>query len=272
MGEAVGSGLREDPIDPAVKGNDRTYVRRLSPAPDLAPVVGKAREFLSNGVPYAYQELVLLAVLSLTRRLPTTNVVLRAVIRKTLDEAAELVNSLVDRGRDLMICSEYVYRCYDEAGDPAFHLAIGATAAAAAPAEGGTLLAWMRTLPDPAPSPAIAAGMTRDPSDVAAEAGAELEPMIAELAGEQSPHEAEALAPFPAWSAAPAARTIVSDDELHEAAVRFRDAFNAVRVGSIAAALSAVPAWNLFQTVADFVTPGDLLRCPSLVTASTVTS
>lgn len=271
MGEAVGSGLRADPIDPAIKDNDRTYVRRLPSGPGMAPVVVKANEFLSNGVPYAYQELMLLAVLSLSRRLPTTNLMLRAIIRTTLDKAAELLNSLVDRGRDLMICSEYVYRCYDEAGDPAFHLAIGTTAAAAAPDEDGTLLAWMRGRPDPPLAPGIAAGTTRDPGEVAAQAGAELEPMIAELAEEQSPHEAEALAPFPAL-AAPAAAALVSDDELHEAAVRFRDALNSARVGSLGSALSAAPAWDLFQTVSDFVTPGDLLRCPSLVTVSTVTS
>ena len=94
--------------------------------------------------------------------------------------------------------------------------------------------------------------------------------MIAELAEEQSPHEAEALAPFPA-SPPPAATAAVSDDQLHEAAVRFRDAFNSARVGSIGAALVSGPAWDLFQTVSNIVTPGDLVRCSSLMTVSTVT-
>ena len=270
MGEAVASGLREDPIAPAIKGNDRTYLRRLPTTPDMAPVVGKARGFLSNGVPYAYQELVLLGELSLSRRLPMNDHVLRAITRTTLDGAADLLGSLVDRGHHLVIGSEYVYRCYDEAGDPAYHLAIGTTAAAAAPHEGGTLLAWMRGRPDPPAAPAIAAGTTSDPADIAARAGAELEPMIAELAEEQSPREAEALAPFPA-SAPLAATAAVSDDQLHASAVRFRDAFNASRVGSIGSALTSGPAWDLFQTVSNVVTPGDLARCTSLVTVSTVT-
>jgi hypothetical protein len=268
MGQAVDSGLREDPIAAAVKGNDRTYLLRLPTTTDMAPVVGTARELLSNGVPYAYQELVLLGALSLSRRLPANNHVLRAIIRKTLDGATELLSSLVGRGNHLMIASEYVYRCYDEAGNPAFHLAIGTTAAAAAPHEDGTLLAWMRGRPDPPAESAIVSGTTRDPADIAARVGAELEPMIAELAEEQSPREAEALAPFPA-SAAPVATAVVSDDQLHGSAVSFRNAFNATRVGSIGSALTSGPAWDLFQTVSNVVTPGDLARCTSLVTVST---
>ena len=269
MGEATGSGLEANSIGPAIKSNDRTYIRRLRGSPEATPVVAKAREFLASNIPYAYQEIVLLAVLSLTRRVPVNNPLVRRVLRPLLDHAAEFVNSLVDRGRDLMICSEFVYRCYVESRDPNFHLEIGLAARAAGLGGEETLLEWAKHRPElepmvagPRPRP------TGDPDEIAAEANAELEPLIADFAREQSPEEAASLAPA-GFAATVVGPTEVSDDELQRAAVRLRDAFNDLK-GRLP--LEAIPEmaspWDVFEdTVADFVTPGDLLaRCSSLET------
>src|SRR5262249_7115548 len=72
------------------------------------------RTYLAGQVPYAYHQIVLLAILSLTRRIPLPPVG-RRLVRVALDQAAGVLNSLVEDGRQLMICSEFVYRCYDEA-------------------------------------------------------------------------------------------------------------------------------------------------------------
>lgn len=268
MGEATGSGLEANSIGPAIRGNDRTYIRRLPSSPEATPVVAKAREFVAANIPYAHQEIVLLAVLSLTRRAPIDNPLLRRVLRALLDHAAEFVNSLVDRGRDLMICSEFVYRCYEESGDAKFHLEIGLGTLAADPGVNETLLEWSKHQPEPVPMVAARTpGPTQDPDEIAAEAKAELEPLIADFAREQSPGEAASLAPagFEAIIVGPA---VVSDDELQRAAVHFRDAFNDLR-GRVP--LEAIPEmaspWDAFEdAVADFVTPGDLARCSSLET------
>ena len=270
MGEAVGSGLRDDPIAAAIKSNVRTYVRRLPVTSAMTPVVSVAQKYLDSNVPYAYEELVLLAVLSMTRRAPISNPLMRRVLRSTLDHAAELLNSLVDRGSDLMICSEYVYRCYDEAGDPAFHLTIDGTAMVAAEADSdGTLLEWARTQPDPPPKADLGAvASPRDPDVIVAEANAELEPLLAQLAMEQQPEEAAALG----MPAELAPQPDVSDGELQSVAVAFRDSMIAVRTATLVAApVAAIGPWNEFQTVADFVTPGDLfVRCSSLQTVATL--
>ncbi len=270
MGEAVGSGLRDDPIAPAIKSNARTYVRRLPVSSAMTPVVSMAQRYLDSGVPYAYEELVLLAILSMTRRAPISNPLMRRVLRSTLDHAAELLNSLMDRGSDLMICSEYVYRCYDEAGDPAFHLTIDAAAMAAAVAgPDGTLLEWAQARPDPPPKADLGApAPPREPDVIVAEANAELEPLLAQLAKEQQPEEAAALG----MPADLAPQLDVSDTELRSGAVAFRDSLNAVRAGTLAAAPdAALGPWIEFQTVADFVTPGDLfVRCASLQTVATL--
>src|SRR5439155_1823480 len=81
---------------------------------DLDPVVKKANTFLVEGHLYAYQQIVLLAVLGLTRRVPLPRFA-RRLVRSALDHAASAVMDLLPVGASWMICSEYVYRSYHEA-------------------------------------------------------------------------------------------------------------------------------------------------------------
>ena len=56
----------------------------------------------------------MLAFLTLTRKLKVTPV-LRTLIRRTLDAAASVLTRYISQNREPMICSEFVYRAYDEA-------------------------------------------------------------------------------------------------------------------------------------------------------------
>ncbi|MPV36380.1 C40 family peptidase [Georgenia subflava] len=127
--EAAAHGLDVSLIARAAEGAQAVIVMRAEDA-DTGAAVARARAYLDDGVPYAYQQILLLAGLCLTRRVPIDNALFRRALRRILEAAAELLNALVDRGTDLMICSEYVYRCYREAG---LDLVPGVPGAAAVP-------------------------------------------------------------------------------------------------------------------------------------------
>ena len=94
-----------------------------------------ANELVDSGVPYAYQQLVLLAVLCSTRAVPLPSVA-RRFVKRALEGAADALNSKLDSdGSQLMICSEFVYRCYAEATPPSL-LSIEAQAGGAGAEEG----------------------------------------------------------------------------------------------------------------------------------------
>ena len=58
----------------------------------------------------------------------------------------------------------------------------------------------------------------------------------------------------------------VSDDELHAAAVRFRDRFISLALAPAPTESAMVKPWTTFRVVSNFVTPGDLRYTPSLGT------
>lgn len=70
-------------------------------------------EYEIKGGRYEYESAVLLAVLASIRRaeVPLVSWFLRSI----LENALELVNQIKNAGREPMICSELVYRCYNEA-------------------------------------------------------------------------------------------------------------------------------------------------------------
>src|SRR5262245_24144274 len=105
LGEAAGSGLRRFSIAQTVAGNEMTVVRRL-PDQDMAPVLAKANFYLDGRVPYAYQQIVLLALLTTTRKIPMPRVA-RRLVRSVLDHAAAALNEMFGTGTKTMICSEY---------------------------------------------------------------------------------------------------------------------------------------------------------------------
>jgi hypothetical protein len=113
IGEAQAKGLATSTIDAGLKSPEYIIVRRLKAVPDtMQPVVDRAEYYLNIGNRYAYAQILLLAFLGITRKL-AVNPYLKWLLRKVLDNAADWLTSNGDR--QPMICSEYVYRCYDEA-------------------------------------------------------------------------------------------------------------------------------------------------------------
>jgi len=108
-------GIHKANLAAKVGGYPRVTARRISDAKlDMVPVIATADRYLAQGGRYAYEAIVLLAFLCLSRRIPLPRVA-RRVLRAVLDRAASVINDIIAHGKQPMICSELVYRCYDEA-------------------------------------------------------------------------------------------------------------------------------------------------------------
>lgn len=121
--EAVREGVVARPLSHSLRRRDVVDVFRYQPpAGSVVPepgaleigVAARAREWAAQGQRYAYEQLVLLAVLSLMRRgnLPPQH---RRLVRSVGDRAAARLADLAEVGRQPMICSELVFRCFAEA-------------------------------------------------------------------------------------------------------------------------------------------------------------
>jgi hypothetical protein len=116
VGEAVGRGLVRNALADSCEDHDWVQVRRIkaTPLPDVSPILHSADAYLDARTRYAYQQIVLLAFLCLTRRLNIPPLLDR-LVRRTVDAAAGYLNELLGGGKQLIICSEFVYRCYADA-------------------------------------------------------------------------------------------------------------------------------------------------------------
>ena len=267
VAEAQAPGVIRQGVEPSIAGRVRVLVRRLKQdVPSLEPVVGRGLQIVDEGHRYAFEQLLLLAFLGLTRKLKATPI-LRTLLRKVLDRAAAVASGIIGAGKEPMVCSEFVYRCYDEALPEAadvYSLEVnpfprgvppaGRKAAAAAPVRGrgvhpDSLLAWRLATGAASPRPrgVRAAGPPTPPSD--AELAELAERYLAEARGEafraRAPRVADAdlaasIDSF-ALSLQPMRRSRPPEPLAREVAVR-----------------------DLLATVPDFVTPGDLLNTESL--------
>lgn len=284
LAEAAGQGLRSRPIPTTFSEDEYMLVRRHLATDPYDPVIAKAQTYLDNRNFYAYQQIVLLAVLGVTRKIPARGVA-RRMIRSALDHAARAVMDLLPLGASWMICSEYVYRCFDEAVDvdpDPFTVRISGVDYAA-PVYGQESWAdWAERQAggfavDPVPSFA-AAGFDEEAAE------AELAPLIAEWAAfagvdDGDPLPASDLVPVafatsPAEMAAEAQQDEVPDEELEQAMVQFGEALKVARltapgvpvsfglvpaaVGS-AAVRGAIRGLRELTVDPNFVTPKDLL-------------
>ena len=125
--EAIASGIAERPLEESVSGAKYVDVYRFISADGhklgdtgypAQPLLNTAARFVAEADRYAYEQLILLAALASTRRIPVVSDIpfLRWILRNILDNAAEIVAKIVAAGREPMICSELVYRCYTESG------------------------------------------------------------------------------------------------------------------------------------------------------------
>jgi hypothetical protein len=120
VGEALAvgehAGLGTQPLADSMAGCDWVAVRRLgTTAPTMEPVMGTARRYLDQGNDYAYGQILLLAMICATRKLDLSNPLLRRIVYAAINNAAAFVRWMQSGGKQPMICSEFVYRSYDEA-------------------------------------------------------------------------------------------------------------------------------------------------------------
>lgn len=117
--EAIAEGVRRRSLEESAAGSAHVDVWRLKTDEGLIgsaglpaePVLGVASRYAAENGRYAYEALLLLALLSTTRRLPLP------FLRWVLDGAASVLNDLVDEAKEPMICSELVFRCFSGAGE-----------------------------------------------------------------------------------------------------------------------------------------------------------
>lgn len=116
--EALGGrGLIKQTLHQSIEDCNWILARRLRSGPaTMKPVLDRADHYLQQGNRYAYEQILLLAVICLTRK-PKLTPIFRKMVRAAVDAAAAFLNDLAqgDSPREPMICSEFVYRCYDEA-------------------------------------------------------------------------------------------------------------------------------------------------------------
>lgn len=126
MAESTGSfyvgdaeGVVRSPLQESVDDAERTIVRRLKRhVQSMEPVLNKADDYLEQGGRYAYEQILLLVIICLTRKIIPTGIFSR-LLRRIIDITAEyLLKKVIDGNKEAMICSEFVYRCYDEALPP----------------------------------------------------------------------------------------------------------------------------------------------------------
>lgn len=81
------------------------------------PVLDRIGYYEANRQRYAYEDILLLAVLASTRQIPVVSWIpgLSLIIRQVLDHAAEVLARLAAGDKTPVICSALVYRCYSEA-------------------------------------------------------------------------------------------------------------------------------------------------------------
>jgi len=277
VGEAVSEGLVRRPYPVGASG---TWVQahRLKDDVPLQPVVEVANAYLDQGNRYGYEQLLLLAMLCLTRKLRFAPTV-RQLVRRVLDDAAALLTRLISQNREPTICSEFVYRAYDEA----------------LPAPNDVYTLWIATPRIPgAPSfgaagPSPARGQGIHPQSLLAlyassAGGAWTEPREpgvgfgapALAGGEPDARDLDDLigsyleetqagpgAVPPSFAGPPAGL-----DDLLNAAQRFAVAFHAATYRGEVTFGAPVPTATLSRALslaaADFVTPGDLYKTQSL--------
>jgi hypothetical protein len=284
VAEAVGEGLLRRSLLASRGDDQRDYILAYRwkgdvAAADLALVVEHAQSFLARRPPYAHAEVMLAAVLALTRKIPLSRTA-RFLVRAMLDRAAKLLLSLAAPDRPLaLMCSQFVFTCYLDTPPPLAPLAI-AEASTSDAADAGLESSGVPLPSAPRRSgPGIAGGSLLDrvgrrwdaglegneapslgePLDVS---DAELERQLTIFEGELALESGENLA---------SADDPLADEELVQsmrrlAAVVLPPAGSGREsAGAADEVPPAVPPLARFLAVIpSFVTPGDLSTSPSL--------
>jgi len=111
--EAIAEGVVRRSIKESIAHYEPVIVMRLIDRPnDVSPVLSKAQQY--EGKRYAYEQLLLLALICSFRKVRLNNAVAKFV-GKVLEGAASVLLKFTKGNKEALVCSELVYRSYDEA-------------------------------------------------------------------------------------------------------------------------------------------------------------
>ena len=283
-------GLHSNPINKSFAGCDWIEVRRLPGGLPTTPVLEVADKYVAQKNRYAFEQIFLLAPILLTRKLDLDDGLLRKIIVGTFDKANELINQLLDAGREPMICSEFVFRTYDEvdpdADDPySLEISVPHTSRHRRLFSRRRLREKSFEATGPEQSVAHPESLLMQLNEVApmrqrSERFAEGRPPMTEEQLEELMAEYVELPQRMKASGSPIADTVpeVSKAQIKEAArdyvATLADVSPSVCDGSSLFNSKLYSSMSLesrgVAAIADFVTPGDLLRSASLVTVGRI--
>ena len=96
------------------------YVERLNPNLDMTPVLQAANKMIGQQEPYNKLALVQLGLLLLYKKEFPVDSIDRFLLKWVFDAATvainEYLNKIFSPGKEPMVCSQYVYQCYQDAG------------------------------------------------------------------------------------------------------------------------------------------------------------
>jgi hypothetical protein len=104
------------------RAKERTvYVMRLDPPLDqMAPVLDAANGYLKESAPYAMSNLYLVGMLLLYKKFSPTSPmqkIMLKIFKKLAAGIIDYINEHKSPGNLPMVCSQFVYQCYEDAGD-----------------------------------------------------------------------------------------------------------------------------------------------------------
>lgn len=113
--EAVNTGVKTYSLKQSIKDVNYVDVYRhrdmdSNAINDIQSVILKYEFF---GERYSYEQFMLLGVLTAARKLPLE--ILAPVLRALMERAGTTLTNMIADGKQPMICSELIYRCYHEA-------------------------------------------------------------------------------------------------------------------------------------------------------------
>lgn len=113
---AVGdAGLNTHTVAESFAGSNWIDARRLHVFQSAEPILSVAQSYLDQNNRYGYGQILLLAGLCLTRKLDFGNPIIRRMADRAFRAAADFVHRMQDSDKEPMICSEFAFRTYDEA-------------------------------------------------------------------------------------------------------------------------------------------------------------
>jgi len=259
VGEALaGQGLIRNYLGQSINPCECIFVRRRHPEPEnIGPVIKRAQFYLAENNRYAYEQILLLAIICSIRKADMTNPTFLRLAQVVVDSAISILDRFQREDKEPMICSEFVFRCYDEADNrPGNPYSIKILSQATQRQERLPLTVhpdslWGKLLNEGRLSESLAP-MTDSCPDVTCVTVARIENIIEEyLESQNEPSRAKSS-------------RVIEDAENERLTTAIFDS-----VTQLILRLVSQKAMGA-QVIANWVTPGDLFRSPSLKEVGTM--